>query len=271
MLTIHKQNELQKPLLIALIGTGLIIMTSTVLGKEVVKSVTDIMYIFITGIFVVLTTLIVWRFRTTGSHGKAWLLFLGTAASWFIAETTWTVYELVYNVNPFPSIADVFYLMGYPFMFGFLIYYLKPVRRAATRKLIITAIGISATIAIPSIYMAYSFDPSVSLLENVLATAYPIVDATVFVPALIGIVLFFRGEVNFTWSLICTGIFCSTIGDLGFQFTTFTNTYYTGHPVDIILIWSYILFSFGVYDHIKIFKKDKSIDEKLKRHSDNRF
>src|SRR5690348_18489998 len=80
-------------------------MTSTIIGKEAVKSVTDIMYILITGIFVALTILIVWRFRTTGSHGKAWLFFLGTAVSWFIAETTWTVYELVYNVNPFPSIA----------------------------------------------------------------------------------------------------------------------------------------------------------------------
>lgn len=271
MLIIQKQNELQKPLIVILIGVGLIIMLATFLGKEAVKSVTDIMYIPVTGVFVALTSMMVLRFRRTGSHGKAWLLFLGSATSWFIAETTWTLYELVYNVNPFPSVADAFYIAGYPFMFGFLIYYLKPVRRAATRKMIMTAVAISIAITIPSIYMAYSFDPSVSLLENVLATTYPIVDAIVFVPALIGIVLFFRGEVNFTWSLICIGIFCLTIGDLGFQFTTFTNTYYTGHPVDIILMWSYVLFSFGVYDHIKIFKKDKSVGTKAKRHSDSRL
>lgn len=271
MLTIRKQNELQKPLLISLIGIGLVIMVATSLGKEVVKSVTDIMYIPVTAIFVTLTSILVCRFKKTGSHGKAWLLFLGSATSWFIAETLWTVYELVYNVNPFPSMADVFYIAGYPFLFGFLIYYLKPVKRAATRKMIVTAVIISTAISIPSIYMAYSFDPSIPPLENALATAYPIADAIVFVPALIGLVLFFRGEVNFTWSLICTGIFCLTIGDLGFQVTTFTNTYYTGHPVDIVLMWSYILFSFGVYDHIKIFKKDRSIDPKAKMHSDDRF
>ncbi|MHB8601534.1 MAG: hypothetical protein ACYC6W_07335 [Nitrosotalea sp.] len=262
MLAIQKQNELQKPLILALIGIGLVIIVATSFGKEVAKSVTDIMYIAVAGVFVALVSILASRFRRTGSHGKAWLFFLGSATSWFIAETTWMLYELVYNVNPFPSIADVFYIAGYPFLFGFLMYYLKPVKRAATKKMIMTAMVISIAVAIPSIYMAYSFDPSVSPLENILATAYPISDAIVFVPALIGISLFFRGEVNFTWSLICTGIFCLTIGDLGFQFTTFTNTYYTGHPVDIVLIWSYVLFSFGVYDHLKIFKKDKPIDFK---------
>jgi hypothetical protein len=77
------------------------------------------------------------------------------------------------------------------------------------------------------------------------------------VPALVGIVLFFKGEVNFTWSLICLGIILQSAGDMSFQFATFTNTYYTGHPSDILFLWSYLLLSFGVYDHIRIFKKVK--------------
>jgi len=95
----------------------------------------------------------------------------------------------------------------------------------------------------------------------VLATSYPILDSIIFVPAIIGIALFFRGEVNFTWSLICIGILCFAVGDIGFQYATFTNTYYTGHPVDIILMWSYILFSFGVYDHVRIFRKSGQSNE----------
>ncbi len=123
--------------------------------------------------------------------------------------------------------------------------------------MIITAVAISVTIAIPSIYMAYSFDPKVSPLENILATTYPIADSIIFVPAVIGIVLFLQGQINFTWSLICIGILCAALGDIGFQAAEFTGTYYTGHPVDIILMWSYIFYAFGVYDHIKIFKKEK--------------
>ena len=237
------------------------------LGKEVVKSVTDVMYIITTATFVILSCILVLRFKKTGDHGKAWLFLLGTSVSWFIAETTWTIYELVYDKNPFPSIADVFYIAGYPLMLGFLIYYLKPVRKAITKKMMLSAIMISATIAIPSMYMAYSPEPDVTVLENALATSYPILDSIIFIPAIIGIALFFRGEVNFTWSLICTGILCFAIGDIGFQYATFTNTYYTGHPADIVLMWSYILFSFGVYDHVRIFRK--SGQERKNKQLDN--
>ena len=110
---------------------------------------------------------------------------------------------------------------------------------------------------IPSVYMAYNFDPKVSLFENVLATSYPVADSIILIPAFIGVVLFFRGEVNFTWSLICLGIILQAAGDTSFQFATFTNTYYSGHPSDIVFLWSYLAFSFGVYDHIKIFRKTK--------------
>ena len=240
-------------------------MIATSFGKETVKIISDYMYVVITGIFVILAATITLRFRHTGSHGKAWIFFLGTAVAWFLAETTWTIYELVYEQNPFPSLADVFYVIGYPLFFGFLFYYLKPVRKAITKKMLITSIIISSAIAIPSIYMSLSFDPSTPILENTLSTIYPIEDAIIFVPSLIGIALFFRGEVNFTWSLVCIGIFCFIMGDLGFEYAEFTDTYYTGHPVDIVLMWAYILFSFGILDHLRIFKKEGISNFKPKR------
>ena len=246
--------------MLCVIGIGLLIVLATLFGKETVKLVTDLTYIPVSGTLVVLSSMLSIRFRKTGNHGKAWLFFLAISVSWFIAETTWSALELVYHENPFPSIADVFYLAGYPFWFCFLFYYIKPVKNAVTKKMILGATAISVAMLIPSTYMAYDLDPKVSLLSNVIATSYPILDSIIFIPALIGIVLFFRGEVNFTWSLVCIGIVLQSVGDSGFQIATFTNTYYTGHPVDILFLWSYIFLSFGVYDHIRIFKKTK--DEK---------
>jgi hypothetical protein len=253
---IIEQNRSAKPLLACLFIIGLVIIGTTYIDKQIGEITTDLMYVHITGALVILTLILAVRFRLKGSHGKAWALFLGAMTSWFIAETLWTVYELIYHVNPFPSLADVFYIAGYPFMLLFLINYIKPIKKAITRKMLVTAISVSIAMAIPGIYMAYSFDPKVSWFENIIATTYPIADSIIFVPAIIGISLFFRGEVNFTWSLICIGIVCSFLGDTGFQFAQFTETYYTGHPVDVVLLWSYILYAFGVYDHIKIFGKN---------------
>jgi hypothetical protein len=236
-------------------------MLATFFGKEVVKIVTDFTYIIVTSIFVFLAVMISSRFKKTGNHGKAWLLFLGTAISWFIAETTWTVYELVYHLNPFPSVADIFYIAGYPFLFLFSIHYLKPFKKLISRKLIIFTTLIAIIVLIPNLYMTIDNNSNENKATIALGATYPIADSIILIPALIGIFLFFRGEVNFLWTLLLIGILFEVIADTGFQYFTLNNSYYTGHPIDILFIWSYIMFSFGVHSHIRIFKNNNKIKE----------
>jgi hypothetical protein len=71
------------------------------------------------------------------------------------------------------------------------------------------------------------------------------------------VILFFRGKVNFLWSLICIAIMLEIIADTVFLFITIDDVYYQGHPVDILFIWFYVILSFGVYHHITIFKDHK--------------
>src|SRR5438309_9060419 len=177
--------------------TGLGILIATFLGKEVLKIVTDLIYIPVAGTLVVLSIIISTRFRRTGEHGKAWLLFSGLAISWFIAETIWIIYELVYHLNPFPSPADAFYLIGYPFLFLFTIHYLKPFKKSISKKMIALASLIAISVLIPSLYMTIENNSTKSQFVIILGAIYPMEDAIVLVPAIIGIVLFFRGEVNF--------------------------------------------------------------------------
>ncbi|HEV2193495.1 MAG TPA: hypothetical protein VGR54_07765 [Nitrosopumilaceae archaeon] len=251
----------QKSLFACLLITGLGTMAATFFGKEVVKVVTDFTYIPVTGVLVILSIIISSRFRKIGNHGKAWLLFLGIAISWFVAETTWTCYELVFHLNPFPSFADAFYIAGYPFLFLFSIYYLKPFKKLISRKMILLTSLIAVSVLIPSLYMTVYNHSDESKFAIALVTIYPVADAIILVPALIGIFLFFRGEVNFLWTMLLIGILFEVIADTGFQYFTLNNLYYTGHPIDILFMWSYIMFSFGVYGHIQIFKTDNKIKE----------
>jgi len=251
----------QKSLFLCLMIVGLGILVATFFGKEVVKMVTDFTYIPVAGILVVLSITISTRFRSTGNHGKAWLLFLGIAISWFIAETIWVINELVYHQNPFPSSADAFYLLGYPFLFLFSIQYLKPFKKSISKKMIISTSIIAILVLIPNLYMTLHNNSSENKFTIMLGAIYPIADAIVLIPAMIGIVLFFRGEVNFLWTLLLIGILFEVIADTGFQYFTLDNSYYTGHPIDILFIWSYILFSFGIYNHIQIFKKKAKIKD----------
>jgi len=125
---------------------------------------------------------------------------------------------------------------------------------AISRKLVISAGTVSGMLLIPTLYITSTSDSELSSFEVALASSYPILDALILCPALIGVMLFFKGEVNFLWSLICTAIILNVIADTSFLVLSIDDSYYTGHPIDLLYLWAYIMFAFGVYSHIKIFK-----------------
>ena len=230
-------------------------LIANLVGQEVTKLTTNLLYVPVPGALAILSIIIAARFSIKGAHGQAWIFFVGLAVSWFIAEMIWLVYDLVYQTDPFPSLADFFYLAGYPFLFLFSIYYLKPLKNTISKKILVYTSLAATALLVPSLYMAYGTDSEISAFELTLALSYPIADAIVLIPALIGVILFFRGEVNFLWSLMCIAIILNVVADTGFLITSMNGSYYTGHPIDMLFLWAYILFSFGVYSHIQIFKK----------------
>lgn len=221
-------------------------------------AVVNLVYVPVPGALVILSIIITTRFRKTGTHGKAWMLFAVFATSWFIAEQLWMIYETVYALDPWPSIADYFYVGGYPFLFAFSIFYLHPLRKAISKKLVISALSISILLLIPTFYIAYNTNTETNGYEIALAASYPVLDAIILCPALIGVTLFFKGEVNFLWSLVCLATILNVIADTGFLVLSIDESYYTGHVIDILYLWAYVLFSFGVYSHIKLFKNHKN-------------
>ncbi|HII36130.1 MAG TPA: hypothetical protein HA319_03645 [Nitrosopumilaceae archaeon] len=268
MHTLLEKIGLHKFLLLSLFTTGIIMLVANFLTDDIRTLVTDLLYVPIPAAVLVLSIIITLRFKMSGKHGKAWIVFAIFAASWFVAEQIWLVYELILNIDPWPSIADFFYILGYPLLFGFSMLYLYPVRKAISKKLIISSSMASLSLLIATFILAYQPDSSENDFEVVLAASYPILDAIVFCPALIGVSLFFRGEVSFLWSLMCIAIILNVIGDAGFLLSSMNDSYYTGHPIDLLYVWAYILFAFGVYSHIRIFQS--RIDEPYKNASELR-
>ena len=250
-------------MLFSLIASGIAMLVAESISKETAIVFGNWIFLPIPGILVALSIISAKRNGMVGSHGKAWISFAVFSVMWFIAEQVWMILELFYDQRPFPSIADFFYVAGYPAYFIFAILYLKPVKEAVTRKMIIVSSLVVIAVLVPNLYMAFENNSDEDQVAVALGTFYPIADAIVLVPALIGVSLFFGGKVNFLWSLMMIGIIVEVVADTAFQYFSLDNSYYTGHPVDILFLWSYILFSFGVYDHIKVFKgKRDSLSDK---------
>lgn len=204
------------------------------------------------GLATILAFVIVVRYQSLKSdHGKAILMFAIANSCWFIAEQIWTLYVAL-KVDPFPSEADFFYLAAYPFYTAFVLYYVLPIKKFITNKVIIFSTVISVTFLLPSLLVTYNinFEES-SYLKIAIALAYPVADSFLLCFCVIGILYFFRGARNYFWGLVLIGFILTFIADTIFLYMTVDDSYYVGHPVDSLWLVTYILFIFALNDYIK--------------------
>jgi len=255
--TIIQKVEERKFLAVSLFAIAFGIIIANMISEDASVVFSDLAYIVTSGSFLIIALVISVKTGGIGDHGKSWILLAIFAASWFTAEMIWNVNELILQIDPYPSGADFFWLIAYPFYFGFLIFYLKPFRAAISKKIIVSTSIISILFLILAFYASYDSELDITHFENILALSYPLLDAIVFVPALIGVILFLTGKVNFLWTLMCLAIITVIIADMGFYFIILEDDYYSGHPIEILFHWVYILFAFGLYDQYNIFKTKK--------------
>ncbi|RDJ31577.1 MAG: hypothetical protein DWQ18_01590 [Crenarchaeota archaeon] len=219
----------------------------------------NIVYVPVVLLLVTVSAFTLIKLGHDGMHGIAWISLLIASLLWLVAEVVWIFYELVLQVDPFPSLADVFYSLGYPFLFVFMLAYISPVRKGITKRSLSIAISISAVILFFGLYQTIDSSIYLNSLDTFYAILYPILDSILIVPAILGISLFFSGRVNFMWTMVCFGILSLFIADTIFMYSQMDDTYYTGHPIEILFYFSYVLIAFGVYDQVRIFGQKNKI------------
>ena len=74
---------------------------------------------------------------------------------------------------------------------------------------------------------------------------------------IIGVILFFRGQVSGIWSLMIIGIIINSIANIWYGFDILENMYSIGDYVDALYVCAYVVFTFGVWNNIKLFSKSK--------------
>ena len=244
--------------LFALLAVIFSIITANLIGQDAAVLVGNYIYIPVGIVFVTVTIVALIRFGFEGSiHGLAWMAFAGFAVSWVIGNNVWTLEELFFEEEPYPSAADIFYLIGYPFLLMFLVQYLVPMRMAITKNMVLTSLVFSVVVLGLFLYVLWYSDTSELLFVDAFSLAYPLADIFVLFPSIVGLILFFRGKTNFMWSMILFGIVLNTLADIWFMYLQVYQgeSYYTGHPVEILFLSSYVFMMFGVYHHIKTFAK----------------
>lgn len=215
---------------------------------------TDVLFIIIPVIAIIFGGILSLIYRGSGYIGKAWILFTISMLIWLVGETTFE-YEYNYDIENISSMtSDIFYILGYPIFFAFTILYLKPVKKSITKNMVIIAFAISIMFVIPTLFLTLE-EEGLDSLTMFFYAIYPILDGLILGPSIIAVMLFFRGQVNFLWTLVLIATLSDIAADTSYMIFAVEDSYYPGHPVDILYLFSYTLIAFGAYSHIKLYKK----------------
>jgi diguanylate cyclase len=173
----------------------------------------------------------------------SWYLLALAGAFFTLGDDMGTFYELALHTStPFPSLADAFYLAGYPFLFvGVLRLTHDPSRSSRREETVDAAIVTVGALAISWHFLmnSYVHDGSLSAFGKLVTLAYPVMD-TALVFVLCGALLFGVSKQPFHL-LLASAIIAMFVGDFAYDLLVLHNSYTSGNAIDALFLLEYVL------------------------------
>lgn len=258
---VNKQNLVKKEhksilfLIVSLIAITLVYQLRPFLDDSQFFWISFLAYVIVPGALIAFSIILTIKlYKQKHFQSKAFLLFTIGASFWFIAEQIWAAYVYVYDADPFPSIADIFYMATYPFFIAFLLISLKPIRKSITKKIWLFSYVLSFAFLIPSLLAYYNTleaEGGLDPISKSIALAYPILSAFQLVPAIVGIMFLTKKGVSYSWMLLLFGFLILALSDTFYLFSELDGSYYDGHPVDLMYLYGFILLIFSLHSRLK--------------------
>lgn len=188
----------------------------------------------------------VWAARRNAVRPRAaWYLLGAASASWAVGEGIWCWYELAQNVQvPFPSLADLFFLLAVPLMAGGV---LLLARESGAVSGSVRAILDGAIIAGSLLFISWAtalgtvwHSGGEGAFARLVGLAYPVGDvitATVAIAALARA----RGAYRRQLVLLAAGVISLAVSDSMFAYLTQNGTYGNGNWLDTGWVAAFLL------------------------------
>lgn len=182
-----------------------------------------------------------------------------------LGELAWFILELL-GKNPFPSVADVLYLSFYP-IFGLGLLMIPVERKTEKLKAIFDFCIISASLA-TLIW--------ISILKPIIVSGGPLIEVLISAGYVFGdfIILFIIVDViinklgslrSHSISIFLAGIIALLLSDLLFTYADFHGFYYSGCPLDLGWIISYLLLTVSTVEfRLEDFERPVYSQERLR-------
>jgi hypothetical protein len=93
--------------------------------------------------------------------------------------------------------------------------------------------------------------PETDLVTKLFGFAYSILDLHVLSAGFLGLAVFPKGNIGKSRAPISAAILMTTWADVIFSYAALQETYYNGHPVDLLYTVSYVFFILAFLVHVE--------------------
>ncbi|MFC1656333.1 hypothetical protein ACFL3C_05670 [Patescibacteria group bacterium] len=242
--------------------TGLLLIFTVSLVQSFFQEESDLQYI-ITNVFYLSASTIAFiagiyavkEYGLNSTRGKAILFITLGLLSWMVGEYLWSAFELIFDIDPFPSSADVSYILAYPLLFIGLLYEIRLGKISWSFKkylmLGLATIAFSIITIYFGIYLAY--DVEATLVENMVSIFYGVGDLILIVISLLLLILsaeYKGGKMFSAWLYVFVAMILMWGADIGFAM--YTEEYESSLMMAILLdhLWtaSYLFFTYALFN-----------------------
>jgi len=167
-----------------------------------------------------------------------------------IGEIIYYYYFEIIDIDPFPSIADIFFFSIYPFMMIHLVINIKFYQNEFTLKSKIGIIFLTFSIITTYVYLAFSSfnEPNFSFYYGLIFVSGA---ACITSVGLYGVIVVRKIPLGRSWFLLVTGIVIGTVADVWYYILELTMAYTSIHIVNLFWYTSYLMIFYALYKHYK--------------------
>jgi hypothetical protein len=167
-----------------------------------------------------------------------------------IAECIYLIYDIVLKIDPYPSIADVFFFALYPFLLAYLIISIRFFKPKISMMELFWMPAIP--IIIISTYITLSFNEiQETNFDFYYGTIFALLPAIVLPFAILGAKTFRGGIIGTAWLALVFAIIALTIGDVWYYYLEIFGEYDLLHPVNMFWYSGYWIIVYALYKHRK--------------------
>lgn len=198
--------------------------------------------------------IVAFRYAGAKIFQKAYLSLAAGYFAIFLGEITYLIYDHYYpELDPYPSIADVFFFVQYPMILTHLLLNIRffslklnKISKIWIAVFPIMVFGIFATL---SGFGTDDFEPNFDFYYG---TVFVYLSSLTLSVAVIGAIIFKGGVIGKAWLLLLVGILFNTIGDTWYYNLEIFGQYDLIHPVNLFWYAGYLVVIYALIKHKNI-------------------